>query len=75
MDISLNKFGGAGDVGDPSPIGHTGIGWQPVLQGSMGYADDKNTFISGPLNQDISDDKTLRHPVRRRRALLVQRRL
>ena len=24
----------------------------------MGYADDKNNFISGPLNQDISDYKT-----------------
>src|SRR5690242_15545862 len=42
-DLTLSKFGGAGDVGDPKPLGLLGFGWQPVLQGEMGYADAKPT--------------------------------
>jgi len=42
-DLKLEKFGGAGDIGDPKPLGNLPIGWQPRLQGEMGYlsADDK----------------------------------
>jgi hypothetical protein len=36
-EFSISKFGGAGDIGDPKPLGDTGISWQPRLQGSMGY--------------------------------------
>jgi len=36
-DINVSKFGGSGDVGDPQSLGNLGIGWQPSLQGSMGY--------------------------------------
>lgn len=35
--FNLSKFGGAGDVGDPRPLGNTGLAWQPRIQGSMGY--------------------------------------
>jgi len=27
--INITKFGGAGDIGDPMPIGNTGLAWQP----------------------------------------------
>jgi hypothetical protein len=56
--ISLNKFGGAGDIGDPEPIGNTGIGFQPRLQGSMGYAEAKKVYTSGDLQGDVNKYQT-----------------
>jgi hypothetical protein len=57
-DISISKFGGSGDVGDPQQLGDLGIGWQPRLQGSMGYVDAKNDFNSGLLKNDSSESRT-----------------
>src|SRR5271157_755239 len=54
-DIDVSKFGGGGDVGDPKPLGNTGIGWQPRVQGSMGELTAKNHFDHGPLAGDISE--------------------
>lgn len=34
---SVTKFGGDGEIGSPQPLGHLHIGWQPLLQGNMGY--------------------------------------
>ncbi len=58
--VSLNssKFGGYGEIGDPQPLGDLGIGWQPILQGNLGYLTAKNNFQSGPLNGDTSEYKT-----------------
>ena len=53
-EVSLDKFGGAGDIGDPQPLGNTGIGFQPRLQGSMGYAETKKVYNSGDLNGDVN---------------------
>jgi hypothetical protein len=47
--IDLQKFGGGGDVGDIKPLGDLGIGWQPRLQGSMGYLSAKNDISTGQL--------------------------
>ncbi len=58
VDVSINKFGGSGDYGDPMPLGETGLKWQPVIQGSMGYLVAQNTFNSGPLETDVSKYKT-----------------
>jgi hypothetical protein len=57
-EISISKFGGSGDVGDPQPLGDLGIGWQPRLQGSMGYVDAKNDFNAGLLKNDRSESRT-----------------
>ena len=57
-DITMSKFGGAGEVGDPKPVGNLGIGWQPMLQGSMGQVSFKNHFTSGELQGDTSEYKT-----------------
>jgi len=57
-DINVSKFGGSGDVGDPQSLGNLGIGWQPSLQGSMGYLTAKNNFQSGLLDGDTSEYKT-----------------
>ena len=58
VQLTLSKFGGAGDVGDPKPLGTTGIGWQPRLQGSMGYLENKTVFNTELLNQDVSKTYT-----------------
>jgi hypothetical protein len=56
MDVS--KFGGSGDVGDPQKLGDLDIGWQPRLQGSMGYVDAKAHVNSGPLKGGTSELRT-----------------
>ncbi|MCX6928183.1 MAG: Solitary outer membrane autotransporter beta-barrel domain [Verrucomicrobia bacterium] len=57
-DISIDKFGGYGDIGDPEPIGNTGIGFQPRLQGEMGYIEAKKVYTSGDLQGDVTKYKT-----------------
>ena len=52
--IDIDKFGGAGDIGDPKPLFDGPIRWQPRLQGNMGYLMGKNTFRSGELEGDTS---------------------
>jgi hypothetical protein len=54
--LSISKFGGAGDIGDPMPVWNTGIGWQPRLQGSMGYLTAANRF--GSSNPDLAGAKS-----------------
>ena len=46
VSLNISKFGGSGDIGDPKPLGDLGIGWQPRLQGSMGYLTAANRFDS-----------------------------
>jgi len=58
VTMNVSKFGGYGEIGDPQPVGDLGIGWQPILQGNMGYLTAKNNFQSGPLNGDTSEYKT-----------------
>jgi len=60
VQLKSSKFGGMGDVGDPSPLGDTGIAWQPRLQGSMGYLTTRKSFTdpSTPINGDINEFDT-----------------
>ncbi len=51
--INVRKVGGAGDVGDPRPLGDLGIGWQPRIQGNMGYLESRN-YLHGPQQGDVS---------------------
>jgi Solitary outer membrane autotransporter beta-barrel domain len=57
-DLNISKFGGSGDIYPIHPLGETGIGWQPRLQGSMGTGDFKNHFTTGDLKNDTSEYKT-----------------
>jgi hypothetical protein len=59
-DISLGvtKLGGAGNVGDPQPLGDLGIGWQPRVQGNLGYIESTNHLETAPLQGDINTYKT-----------------
>lgn len=42
--LDLQKFGGWGVVGNPMPLGTLPIGWQPQVQGSMGYLTSHQNF-------------------------------
>ena len=45
-------------VGAPQQLGDLDIGWQPRVQGGMGYLTAKNDFQSGLLEDDTSEYKT-----------------
>jgi hypothetical protein len=50
----VTKFGGSGDVGDPQPLGDSGVSWQARLQGNVGYLDSKYEYRTGLLAGDTS---------------------
>jgi hypothetical protein len=54
-DMTVNKFGGGGDIGDPEPLDSLPIGWQPVLQGSMGWLQSTDHLVSGPFAGNASE--------------------
>lgn len=57
-NLNISKFGGMGDIGAPRQLGSLDIGWQPQLQGSMGYLTAKNNFKEGNLAGNSSEYKT-----------------
>jgi hypothetical protein len=48
-DIRLDKFGGEGTIGDPKQLGTLPIGWQPRLQGEMGWLSATKNFIAADI--------------------------
>jgi Solitary outer membrane autotransporter beta-barrel domain len=59
IDLNISKFGGMGDIYPIRPLGDLGIGWQPQLQGSMGYLTaTKHYNAESVLNGDQNEDKT-----------------
>lgn len=52
--LSGTKFGGAGDIGDPEPLGTGRIAWQGRLQGDLGHLDWTDDLHSAPLVGDRS---------------------
>jgi hypothetical protein len=52
--LSGTKFGGAGDIGDPKPLGIGGIGWQGRVQGNIGHLDWTDDLHSSLLDGDRS---------------------
>lgn len=58
MDTRVTKVGGDGDVGDPEPLGDLNIGWQPRLQGNMGYLDSSTHLRDRLLGGDTTELKT-----------------
>jgi hypothetical protein len=53
-DLSVTKLGGAGELGDPQQLGELGVGWQPRLQGNMGYLESTNYLHGSLLHGDVS---------------------
>ena len=58
VKINVSKFGGSGVIGAPQQLGSLDIGWQPIVQGNMGYLTAKNHFNAGLLDHDTSEYKT-----------------
>jgi hypothetical protein len=58
MDTRVTKVGGDGDVGDPKPLGDLDVGWQPRLQGNMGYLDSSDHLQDPLLAGDTSELRT-----------------
>jgi hypothetical protein len=58
VDTSVTKLGGDGDVGNPRPLGDLDIGWQPRLQGNMGYLTSSNQPRTPLLFGDTSEIRT-----------------
>jgi hypothetical protein len=57
LQSDVTKGGGAGDVGDPRPLGDLDIGWQPRLQGNMGHLESTDRLL-GVLAGDRSEITT-----------------
>jgi hypothetical protein len=56
-NLGTTKLGGAGDVGDPQPLGGANVGWQPRVQGNLGFLDSTNRIHSTLLEGDINEFK------------------
>ena len=56
--VAVTKLGGAGDIGDPQPLGGLPVGWQPRVQGNMGWLDGTQHLHSGLVEGDITEIKT-----------------
>ena len=58
VDTSVTKIGGSGDVGDPMPLGDLDVGWQPRLQGNVGYLQSSDHLQTPSLGGDTSKLRT-----------------
>jgi hypothetical protein len=58
VDTSVTKVGGDGDVGDPRRLDGLDIGWQPRLQGNMGYLRSTSHLQGSLLAGDTSEFRT-----------------
>ena len=56
--VAVTKLGGAGDIGDPQPLGSLPVGWQPRLQGNMGWLNGTQHLHSGLVEGDVTQIKT-----------------
>jgi len=56
-ELLVTKLGGAGDFGDPQPVGTLDVGWQGRIQGNMGYLEARNHLHSPQLEGDINTYK------------------
>jgi hypothetical protein len=48
INLSVDKFGGSGDLGDPRPLGDTGLKWNPYINGNFGYMASNDNPIAAP---------------------------
>ena len=58
VNLNVSKFGGMGDIYPIRPLGDLGIGWQPQLQGSMGYLTATKSYHNLINGGDSSENKT-----------------
>jgi hypothetical protein len=48
INLSVDKFGGSGDLGDPRPLGDTGLKWNPYINGNFGYMASNDNPVAAP---------------------------
>jgi hypothetical protein len=53
--LGITKLGGSGDIGDPQPTGSLPVGWQPRLQGNIGWL-DATQHLHGSLVEGYSNE-------------------
>lgn len=53
-ELTVTKLGGSGDIGDPQPLGGAAVGWQPRVQGNLGFLKSSNVLHSPQLEGDIN---------------------
>jgi hypothetical protein len=56
--VDVVKLTGRGDVGDPKPIGDSGVGWNLLFEGGIGYATFQNRFRENQLAGNESEITT-----------------
>ena len=59
VDTSVTKFGGDGEIGSPEPLGQLNIGWQPRLQGNMGYLESRTRLAGRSGGAATNEFRTL----------------
>jgi hypothetical protein len=52
--LAVTKLGGSGDIGDPQPLGGLSVGFQPHVQGNMGWLSSTNNLHSSLVEGDSS---------------------
>jgi hypothetical protein len=55
VNLSVDKAGGAGDVGDPRPLGDSGVKWNPYFAGNIGYVSSSDIKVPAPLAGNTVD--------------------
>jgi hypothetical protein len=58
LNLSVDKAGGSGDVGDPKPLGDTGLKWNPYFGGNIGYLSSSQNEVPAPLSGNTFDVST-----------------
>jgi len=52
--LDVTKLGGSGPIGAPQPLGDLPVGWQPLVQGNMGYIAATNELHGTLLEGDVT---------------------
>ena len=56
--FDITKVGGNGDIGNPRPVGTLPLGWQPSVQGNMGWLDSTQNVHGSLLEGDSTEVKS-----------------
>jgi hypothetical protein len=57
--LDVARVTGRGDIGDPKPIGESGVGWNLLFEGGIGHATFTNRFNTNQLAGNESEVSTI----------------
>jgi hypothetical protein len=55
LNLSVDKAGGSGDIGEPKPLGDSGLKWNPYVSGNIGYVSSSGNDVPAPLSGNTFD--------------------